>query len=67
MTRPWKEFEKRKLFEAYFQREPGICPVCAREVRMMMEHQGEEAILVMRCDCGNKGKVSGGTHAPQNP
>jgi len=67
MIRQWTKSEQRKLFEAYFGREPGLCPVCAREVRMMMEHHGDETILVMRCDCGNKAKVSGGSESTQNP
>lgn len=58
--RPWTNEEKEKLFNDYFKRLPGICAVCGREVRMMMEHEGEEPVLVMRCECGNRSRVRQG-------
>jgi len=58
-ARPWTEEEQQKLFRDYFDRLPGICPVCASEVHMMMEHKGDVTALVMRCGgCSNSAVVS---------
>jgi hypothetical protein len=57
--RQWTNNDKQKLMADYFERLPGICPVCACEVSMMIEHGQAMAILSLRCrGCGNFGKVA---------
>lgn len=57
--RLWTNDEKQKLLADYFERLPGLCPVCACEVSMMMEHGQDVATLSLRCrGCGNSGKIA---------
>ena len=56
--RRWTDTELHKLFRDYFDKQPGICPVCGHEVGMMMDHKREVTILSIRCrSCGNSSTV----------
>lgn len=56
--RPWTEAELHKLYRDYFDKQPGICPVCGSQVSMMMDHKEQLAILSIRCRvCGNASTV----------
>lgn len=56
--RPWTNAELHKLFSDYFNKLPGMCPVCGHEVSMMMDHQQYVTILSIRCrGCGNSSNV----------
>jgi hypothetical protein len=57
-ARRWTDPEKHKLFKEYFDKDPGICPVCGRTVHMMMEQSAGVVTLTMRCDCGNRAQVT---------
>jgi hypothetical protein len=61
-TRPrrqWTQVEQSKLFDDYFARLPGICPVCACPVGMMVEHKETVAVMTIRCrGCGNTARVT---------
>jgi len=58
-SRPWSKTEQERLFEAYFDRLPGTCPVCATPVGIRMESGGNDVVLLMRCrGCGNSAQVS---------
>jgi hypothetical protein len=46
--RRWTDAELHKLFSDYFDKLPGTCPVCGHEVRMMMDHNCDVAILSIR-------------------
>jgi len=39
-ARQWTLEERQTLFDDYFGSSPGICPVCAQEVSMLMSHLG---------------------------
>jgi hypothetical protein len=57
-ARRWTDAELHKLFKDYFAKMPGVCPVCGKEVGMMMDHKGETTILSIRCrSCGNSSTV----------
>jgi transcription elongation factor Elf1 len=57
-SRRWTNEELHKLFKDYFDRQPGICPVCASQVSMMMDHEKGMAMLTLRCrGCGNSSTV----------
>jgi transcription elongation factor Elf1 len=57
-ARRWTNEELHKLFKDYFDKLPGICPVCQREVGMMMDHKDSVTILTIRCrNCGNSSTV----------
>ena len=57
--RRWTDAELHKLYRDYFERLPGMCPVCGREVGMMLDHKdGGIAILSIRCrNCDNSSTV----------
>ena len=58
-ARQWTLDERQDLFDKYFGPFPGICPVCAREVCMVMSNWGRTVMLLLSCDgCGNKAQVS---------
>jgi hypothetical protein len=53
-SRRWTDDEQTKLFEAYFDRLAGVCPVCFDSVGMMMEHKRDAVVLRIKCrSCGN--------------
>ncbi|HLH54916.1 MAG TPA: hypothetical protein VKY92_15000 [Verrucomicrobiae bacterium] len=56
--RRWTNEELHKLFRDYFDGLPGICPVCGKEVGMMMDHKGGVTMLTIRCrGCHNSSVV----------
>jgi len=59
-ARQWTREERDRLFDDYFGRAPGICPVCAHEVGMIMSYLARTVTLSLSCQgCGNKASVSG--------
>jgi len=58
-ARHWTLEEQGRLFDVYFGPSPGICPVCAQEVCMVMSNLGRTVTLLLSCDgCNNKARVS---------
>ena len=58
-ARQWTREEQDYLFNVYFGPSPGICPVCAHEVSMVMTNIGPTVTLLLSCDgCDNKVSVS---------
>jgi hypothetical protein len=56
--RRWTDSELHKLYQDYFDRLPGTCPVCGCEVGMMMDHKDVMTIISIRCrGCGNTATV----------
>lgn len=57
--RRWTDEEKQQLFRQYFDRLPGVCPVCSGAVRMMLHSGGNSVTLHMFCStCRNIGQIT---------
>jgi len=57
--RQWTQEERDGLFDDYFGPLPGICPVCAHEVCIIMTYLGRFVTLSLSCEaCLNKAIVS---------
>jgi hypothetical protein len=58
-AKKWSQEQREKLFDAYFGPSPGLCPICAHEVCMVMTHIGRVVTLLLMCNaCNNKASVS---------
>ena len=54
----WTREEQHQLRKAYYDRLPGVCPVCGAQVSMRPEMVRGERMLLIRCwSCGNRALV----------
>jgi hypothetical protein len=59
ISRTWTPEQEEQLFDIYFSSGPGICPVCAHEVCMMLTQLGRTVTILLSCTgCGNKASVN---------
>ena len=66
--RKWTQKECDLLFDAYFGPFPGLCPVCAQEVCIIMSYLGRFVTLSLSCEgCRNKATVSRALPLHQSP
>jgi hypothetical protein len=57
-ARRWTDAELHRLFSDYYNKLPGVCPVCGHEVSMRMDHKDNVTLLTIRCwGCGNLSTV----------